>query len=175
MKGLGRQAADAIVAERDANGPFKSLHDFCLRVDTQKVNKRAVESLVKAGGFDSLGLNRPSLLVGVRIAMGSAEQYAKAQAAGQDDMFGSAPPPPPPATLSELPRWSPRKLYLHEYEALGLFLSGHPFDQYRADVAFICSGTIASVVGGMKKPEEGADSWRGGKDVTLAGSDYRYS
>ena len=169
LKGLGRQAADAIVAERDANGPFKSLHDFCLRVDTQKVNKRAVESLVKAGGFDSLGLNRPSLLVGVRIAIGSAEQYAKAQAAGQDDMFGSAPPPPPPATLSELPRWSPRKLYLHEYEALGLFLSGHPFDQYRADVAFICSGTITSVVGGMKKPEEGADSWRGGKDVTLAG------
>ncbi len=169
LKGLGKQAADAIVTEREAGGPYTDLHDFCTRIDSQKVNKRAVESLIKAGGLDHVGGNRPSLLADLPIAMGSAEQHARAQEAGQDDMFGTAAPTPPPARASMLPKWSPRKLYLHEYEALGLFLSGHPFDQYRADIPYICTGSIGSVVGGMQKPAKGADSWRGGKDVTLAG------
>lgn len=169
LKGVGKQAADAIVAERESGGAFADVHDFCTRIDSQKVNKRAIESLIKAGGLDTVGINRPSLLAALPVAMGSAEQHARAQEAGQDDMFGSAAPAPPPARASQLPKWSPRKLYLHEYEALGLFLSGHPFDQYRADVAYICSGTIGSVLGGMQKPAKGADSWRGGKDVTLAG------
>ena len=169
LKGLGKQAADAIVAERESGGAFTDLHEFCSRIDSQKVNKRAIESLVKAGGLDAVGTNRPSLLADVPVAMGSAEQHARAQAAGQDDMFGSAAPAPPPARASQLPKWSPRTLYLNEYAALGLFLSGHPFDQYRADVPYISSGTIGSVLGGMQKPAKGADSWRGGKDVTLAG------
>lgn len=169
LKGLGRQAADAIVAEREANGPYKDLHDFCRRIDAQKINKRAVESLIKAGGMDDFGANRPSLLADLPFAMGGAEQYARAQAAGQDDMFGSEAPPIPPAQASSLPKWSPRKFYLQEYEALGLFLSGHPFDQYRADVPYVCTGTIGSVIGGMQKPAPGSEGWRGGTDVTLAG------
>jgi DNA polymerase-3 subunit alpha len=169
LKGLGRQAADAIVAEREANGPYQDIHDFCRRLDTQKINKRAVESLIKAGGMDAFGANRPSLLADLPFAMGGAEQYARAQAAGQNDMFGAEAPPLPPAEASALPKWSARKFFLAEYEALGLFLSGHPFDQYRADVPYVCTGTIGSVIGGMQKPAPGGDSWRGGTEVTLAG------
>jgi len=170
LKGLGRQAADSIVAERQANGPFKSLHDFCVRVDTRKVNKKAVESLIKAGGLDDLGINRPSLLADLPAAMGGAEQYARAEEAGQDDLFGvAAVPPPAPVQRSNLPKWSPRTLYLREFEALGLYLSGHPFDQYRADVPYICTGSIGSVINGMRKPSSGEDAWRGARDVVLAG------
>jgi len=170
LKGLGKQAADSIVAEREASGPFKGLHDFCLRADAQKVNKRAVESLIKSGAFDALGANRPSLLADMLVAMNAAEQHARAVEAGQSDMFGSdAPPPPPPSQTSILPRWSPKKLYYKEYEALGLFLTGHPFDQYREDCPYICSGPIGSILKGMKKPSKGEDVWRTSKDVSLAG------
>ena len=170
LKGLGRQAADSIVAERLANGPFTSLHDFCVRVDTRRVNKKAVESLIKAGGLDELGVNRPSLLADLPAAMGGAEQVARAEEAGQNDLFGvAAAPPPTPVQRSNLPKWSPRTLYLREFEALGLYLSGHPFEQYRADVPYICTGSIGSVINGMRKPSAGEDSWRGARDVVLAG------
>ena len=170
LKGLGQQAADSIVAEREANGPYQSLHEFCLRADSHKVNKRAVESLIKAGAFDVLGANRPSLLADMSTAMTAAEQHARAQEAGQNDMFGTREaPPPPPARASSLPKWSPKTLFLKEHEALGLFLSGHPFDQYRDDCPYICSGPITSVVGGLKKPTKGEDAWRTAKDVSLAG------
>jgi DNA polymerase-3 subunit alpha len=171
IKGLGRQAADAIVAERDAKGSFRDLHDFCIRMDTQRINKRAVESLIKAGAFDAMGPNRPSLLADVPVVMSAAEQYARIVESGQNDMFGAAEPPPPPprSTSSLLPRWSPRTFYLKEYEALGLFLSGHPFDQYRDDCPYICSGSITSIVGSMTKPKSGEEAWKNSKDVSMAG------
>jgi DNA polymerase-3 subunit alpha len=170
LKGLGQQAADSIVAERDAQGPFRDLQDFCLRADSQKVNKRAVESLIKAGAFDLLGPNRPSLLGDMAMAMGAAEQHARALEAGQNDMFGTSEiPPPPKAKTSLLPKWSPKTLFLKEHEALGLFLSGHPFDQYRDDCPHICSGPIGKVVGGLQKPAAGEDAWRTSTDVSLAG------
>ncbi len=169
LKGLGKAAADAIVAERDANGPYTGLHELCRRVDKNRVNKRAFEALIKAGALDEMGENRPSLLADLPLALGSAEQYARASAAGQSDMFGEAPPPPPPASKSTLPRWSPLKLYMAEHEALGLFLSGHPFDQYRNDCGHICTGTIGDVIRSMPPPEPGGASWRPTKSVTLAG------
>jgi len=169
LKGLGQQAADSIVAEREANGSFLTLQEFCLRADAQKINKRAVESLIKAGAFDSLGANRPSLLADMKVSMIAAEQHARAKDAGQNDMFGTTELPPPSARSAKLPKWSPKTLFLKEYEALGLFLSGHPFDQYRDDCPHICSGSIASVVGGLQKPAKGEDVWRNARDVSLAG------
>lgn len=177
LKGLGRAAADAIVAEREAHGPYKDVFELCRRVDTAKVNKRAFEALVKSGALDSLGENRPSLLADLPLALGSAEQYARAEAAGQNDMFAeeAAPVRPAPTSAANLPRWSPINLYMKEYESLGLFLSGHPFDQYREDAAHICTGSIASVIGAMPKPDPSAPAWRGGREVTLAGllTDFR--
>jgi DNA polymerase-3 subunit alpha len=169
IKGMGVQAAQAIIAERQSGGPFRDLYDFCRRTDQLKVNKRAVEALIKSGALDSMGSNRPSLLGNLGAAMGAAEQQARAAEAGQNDMFGDAAPPPPPRATEVLPRWSPRKLYQAELESLGLYLSGHPFDQYRADCAHICTGSIASVIRSMPRPERGAEHWRNAKEVTLAG------
>lgn len=169
LKGLGRAAADAIVAEREAQGDYTDLYDFCRRVDTHKVNKRSFDALAKSGALDDFGENRPSLLADLPLAMNSAEQYARARAAGQSDMFGEEPPPPPPTASSVLPRWSPLKFYMHEHESLGLFLSGHPFDQYRMDCASICTGTIGEVIASLPRPEAGENNWRAGQPVTLAG------
>ncbi len=169
IKGLGLQAAQAIISEREQGGDYADLYEFCRRIDHQKINKRAIEALVKSGAMDVMGPNRPSLLAGLPAAMEAAEQQARAAEAGQDDLFGEAAPPEPPRHTRELPRWSPRKLYQAELESLGLYLSGHPFDQYRADCAHICTGGIASVIKGMPRPVRGAEHWRTAKDVTLAG------
>jgi DNA polymerase-3 subunit alpha len=175
LKGLGRAAADAIVAERAAHGPYVDLFDLCSRIDTTKVNKRALESLVKSGALDELGENRPSLLADLPLALGSAEQYARARAAGQDDMFGELAPPPPPERGPIQPRWSPVKLYMHEYESLGFFLSGHPFDQYRDDVAYLATGSIGGVIRSMPRPDPDVAAWKNSREVTLAGliTDFR--
>lgn len=169
LKGLGRLAADAIVAERDANGNFASLIDFCMRVDGQKVNRRAMEALVKSGALDRLGENRPSLLAELPQALGASEQHARATAAGQNDLFGDPVPTAPVFSSARLPRWSPARLYRHEYESLGLYLSGHPFDQYREDCAHLCSGSIAAVTRSMPQPDGREEAWRMSRDVTLAG------
>ncbi|MEE4185265.1 MAG: DNA polymerase III subunit alpha, partial [Gammaproteobacteria bacterium] len=176
LKGLGRAAADAIVAEREAHGPYTDLFDLCTRIDTAKVNKRALESLVKSGALDELGENRPSLLADLPLALGSAEQYARARAAGQNDMFGElAPAPEPQQRGSALPRWSPVKLYMNEYESLGFFLSGHPFDQYRDDAVYLCTGSISGVIRSMPKHDPDVAAWKNSRDVTLAGliTDFR--
>ncbi|MDP7094530.1 MAG: DNA polymerase III subunit alpha, partial [Gammaproteobacteria bacterium] len=175
LKGLGRMAADSIVAERSNNGNFSDLHDFCRRIDSQKVNKRAIEALIKAGALDAQGANRPSLLADLPVAMESAEQNARAMEAGQNDMFGTDAPPTPAVRGSNLARWSPLKLYRYEYESLGLYLSGHPFDQYRDDCPHICTGLIGSVVKSTPKPAASSGPRRAGLEVTLAGliSDIR--
>ena len=169
IKGMGQQAAESIIKERENAGEFTDLYDFCRRTDQQKINKRAIEALVKSGAMDAMGPNRPSLLAGLPAAMTAAEQQARAREAGQNDMFGDAAPPEPPQKARVMPRWSPRKLFQAELESLGLYLSGHPFDQYRADCAHICSGGIASVVKSMPQPTRGGDHWRNAKEVTLAG------
>src|SRR5699024_12002627 len=79
---------ESIVAERKANGAYGSLYDFCLRVDTSKVNRRALEALVNAGAMDPLGPNRASLMQGLTRALAAAEQARDASSAGQHDMFG---------------------------------------------------------------------------------------
>ncbi|NND54497.1 MAG: DNA polymerase III subunit alpha [Gammaproteobacteria bacterium] len=170
LKGLGRGAAEAIVAEREANGNYADLYEFCCRIDTQKVNKRSFEALVKSGALDQFGVNRPSLMKNLPLAIGRAEQFARDRATGQGSLFGEeAPPEPPPKQSVVMPRWSPLKLYMKEHEALGLFLSGHPFDQYREDCAHLCTGSIRGVLRSMPRPEKGATPFRGGKVVTLAG------
>src|SRR5699024_6088656 len=88
IKGLGQGAIESIVSERKAGGAYDSLYDFCLRVDTSKVNRRALEALVNAGAMDPLGPNRASLMQGLTRALAAADQARNASSAGQHDMFG---------------------------------------------------------------------------------------
>ena len=135
LKGAGENAAIAIAAERVENGPYKDLLDFCTRVCTGKhqraVNRRAVEALIRAGGFDNLDPHRARLLASVDSAMAAAD--AASEAAGQDALFGldEAPAFDLPA-LDGLDDWTLTERLREEKTALGYHFSGHLFEAYEA-------------------------------------------
>jgi DNA polymerase-3 subunit alpha len=169
IKGLGKNAAEQMLAARHEN-EFESLDNFCQRMPTPKVGRRAMEALIKSGAMDCFGSNRPSLLAMLPTALSGAEQAARARDAGQDDMFsldGSNATDSTP--LVEKPDWSFRQLLDAERESLGLYMSGHPFDQYRPDGPFISSGTIASLIRAQPKKNGTDKPWTPGRDTVVAG------
>src|SRR5690606_28641825 len=90
IKGVGQAAVQAIIDERVSGGRFTSLAGFCARIDLQRVNRRTIEALIRAGALDSIGPNRATLMHRLPGALGRAEQSARAAAAGQEDLFGLA-------------------------------------------------------------------------------------
>ncbi len=168
IKGLGRNVIEQIIAVRQ-DQPFRDLDDFCLRLNSHRVGKRAVEALIKSGAMDQLGANRPSLLARVPAAVGAAEQAARLRDSGQVDLFGSGANVAPQMTLVKVePDWSFRQKLAAERESLGLYMSGHPFDEYRHDGPFVSSGTISGLKG--PKPVIKADKpWAGGTACSAAG------
>ena len=146
VKGTGQQAIDAIVAARTEGGPFKSLYDFCARVDRTRLNKRTVEALIKAGAFDSLQLNRASMLASVDQAFSFAS--ASAANASQVDIFGdaehgsSAQEPP----LVEAMPWGVKERLTYEKTAVGFYLSGHLFDEVALEVRRFARRSIDDLI-----------------------------
>ncbi|HEX4916829.1 MAG TPA: DNA polymerase III subunit alpha, partial [Limnobacter sp.] len=132
IKGTGQAACEAIVAERQANGPFADLYDFVRRVDSKQINRRVMEALIRAGAFDSLQPDRAKLLASAGQAMEwAAQQAATASQVSLfgDDLGGNAPPP-----LVEAHTWSEREKLQHEKTALGYYFSGHLFKADEARV-----------------------------------------
>ncbi len=171
IKGVGQAAVENIMMEREANGAFKDLEDFCLRIDAGKINKRVVEALIRSGSCDRIGPNRASLMHALPKAMQLAEQDSKAQDAGQNDLFGLALAPAAKASqpIETLPDWSEATRLAGERETLGLFLTGHPIAQYQREIQAITSGRIADVAG-AKPANTGEGGFRfQGKPVTVAG------
>ncbi len=147
IKGVGRAAVESLLAEREDHGAFTSLIEFCRRVDHDKVNRRSLEAMIKSGAFDDFGLTRRALMQQLSEAMKSADQHARATAAGQNDMFGLEVPEPeieaPQAVDTE--EWPERQLLSNEKEALGLYLTGHPFDAVRGDARFFVDGRLGDL------------------------------
>ena len=151
IKGVGRGAVESVIAERSLHGEFTGLAEFCRRVDHDKLNRRALEAMIKAGAMDAFGQSRRSLMHQVPAALASADQQARAAAAGQNDMFGIEPAGPEtqghaPETVVDLAEWPERVLLSNEKEALGLYLMGHPFDAVRADAMSFVDGKLADIV-----------------------------
>jgi DNA polymerase III subunit alpha len=135
VKGTGQQAIDAIVAAREEGGPFKSLYDFCVRVDRTKINKRTVEALIKAGAFDSLQLNRASLIASVDRAFDFANATeANANQGGLFDMSDSHAASTQEPPLVEATPWGVKERLTYEKTAIGFYLSGHLFDEVALEV-----------------------------------------
>ena len=132
VKGTGEGAIEQIVAARTADGPFRDLFDFCHRVDKRVVNRRVVESLVRAGAFDSVNDNRAELMACVGLALESAEQANRA--ASQNSLFGDAADAPRVVAPANVPRWSKKELLQNEKLALGYYRSDHLFNVYRDEV-----------------------------------------
>ncbi len=130
LKNVGRQAVEHIVALRDEGGPFVSIGDFANRINPRIVNKRALESLAKAGAFDVLNDNRAQVLGGVETILGLATRSSGDRAAGQNDLFGGDGGQETVA-LPEVERWLAMEQLTQEFDAVGFYLSGHPLDDYR--------------------------------------------
>jgi DNA polymerase-3 subunit alpha len=135
VKGTGQQAVEAIIEARTEGGPFTSLYDFCVRVDRARINKRTVEALIKAGAFDSLQLNRASLIASVDRAFDfSSATQANANQNGlfdMDDSHGSSTQEP---ELVEAMPWGVKERLTYEKTAVGFYLSGHLFDEVTLEV-----------------------------------------
>jgi DNA polymerase-3 subunit alpha len=128
LKGVGRQAVEAIIAAR-GDRPFRDLSDFASRVNPRAVNKRVLESLAAAGAFDALENNRARAYAGVDLILSAAQRRHDDAVLGQSELFGGA------STREALPLpaaepWLPAERLQREFDAIGFFLSGHPLDDY---------------------------------------------
>ncbi|WP_440993873.1 DNA polymerase III subunit alpha [Cysteiniphilum litorale] len=136
IKGVGFAAIEGILAERQQNGVFKDLYDFCARVDTRKANKRVCEALIYAGAMDGFAKNRQTLIATIEDAMKAAEQKSQMQNSGQLDLFGFSEPESSNDAARDIshidvPSWSTKDKLIFEKSVLGMFLSGHIIDEDR--------------------------------------------
>ncbi|WP_018151728.1 DNA polymerase III subunit alpha [Leeia oryzae] len=133
IKGTGEQAVEHIIAEREKNGPFKDLFDFCNRTDKRVVNRRTIEALIRAGAFDLLDNNRAKLLANVSKALEQAEvAAANAAQVSLFDLLDNEPEHE--LTMDEVEPWDEKTRLQEEKLAIGFYLSGHPFNAYRKEV-----------------------------------------
>ena len=173
VRGVGRGAVEAIIAGREAHGPYGSLADLCRRLDLQKVNRRVLEALLRAGSLDGLGANRATLMDRLSAAMQLGDQNTRAHAAGQNDLFGLAADERgsalEPQRATPLPEWSEAVRLAGERETLGLYLTGHPLARFESGLEHFVSHRIGELV--SDRPLAGLEAPRfgGGKPVTVAG------
>jgi len=152
IKGLGQSAIDAILEARRDGGTFKDLFDFCQRIDLRRVNRRVLESLIKAGALDSLGAHRASLTASLSLALAAAEQAERTRQAKQDDLFGMSEASAATSTVAtyvEVPPWTEDIRLEGEKETLGLYLTGHPIIRFESELRRFIDNTLAEL-----KPSE---------------------
>ncbi|PSJ46100.1 DNA polymerase III subunit alpha [Zobellella endophytica] len=146
IKGVGEAPIEAILEAREQGGPFRDLFDFCNRVDLKKLNKRVMEKLIFSGAMDRLGPHRASLMATLEEAMKAADQHARAEALGQGDMFGVLVEEEYiEHAFADVPAW-PDKVWLEgERDTLGLYLTGHPINQYAKELRHYTGGRLNEV------------------------------
>jgi DNA polymerase III subunit alpha len=142
VKGTGLAAIEVILAAREQGGAFKDLFDFCQRLDLRKVNRRVIESLIRAGAFDKLEPNRAALLAGVSLAISAAEQSGATS--GQDSLFGAISDSAA-HVLPTVADWSDAERLQQEKAALGFYLSGHPYLGYQQELSAFVRGNLSTL------------------------------
>jgi DNA polymerase-3 subunit alpha len=145
IKGVGGGPSHAILEERQKDGPFEDFGDFARRVDTKAANKRVLESLIKAGAFDSTGEDRGVILASLDATLNEVQDLRKDAETGQANMFDmfemEAPASPAKADAPKGPVMPLNEKLKHERELLGFYVSGHPMNPYRHFAAAIDSFT----------------------------------
>ena len=147
VKGVGDNAIDAIVEAREQSGSFTSLEDFCERVDMKQVNKRAVESLILSGAFDSLQGHRAQHAVNLDNIMRVAQNAQAERDRGQMSLFGNGEEmPTATVTLTDAPKYEPLERLKYEKEQLGFYVSGHPLEEYSDIIENYTSASTQTLV-----------------------------
>ncbi|MBZ5540742.1 MAG: DNA polymerase III subunit alpha [Acidobacteriia bacterium] len=158
IKNVGENSARAIRDTVIRQGAFRSLYDFCERIDSRVLNKRVFESLIKSGAMDSLG-PREQLLASVDDALSALQRAARLRESGQHGLFGgAAAPAAAPLELRDAPLWSEEERLASEYAMLGFYVSGHPLEKYAARLQEL------KVV-----PLEAVEQHRNRAEITVAG------
>ena len=170
LKGVGMGFTAAVLAEREKGGPFASFPEFCARMYDADLNKRVLDSLIRAGCFDSLGCRRSQLMRVHEQVVDAIARDRKKNLEGQFDLFGGGGDSlsVPAVHLPDIPEFSPGELMAMEKETTGLYLSGHPMDEYRKQAQKYGAVPIAAVMG-AREEENGPSPYGDGARVTLAG------
>ncbi len=137
IKGVGESVVTALVQDRSTHGPYKDLFELCARTVGLKTNKRVFEALIRSGSLDCFDVERSVLMATLPAALRAAEQAERNRQLGQSDLFGggtSAAETGPNVEYTIVSPWSQRVKLQHEKESLGLFLSGHPLEQYEGEL-----------------------------------------
>jgi DNA polymerase-3 subunit alpha len=157
IKNVGENTAKAIRESRVSQGEFKSLYEFCERIEPRCLNKRVFESLIKSGAMDSLGA-RESMLASVDDAVSALQRATRTRESGQHGLFGTAAAPAPVAfELREAAPWSEEERLISEYAMLGFYVSGHPLAKYASRLQDLKAVSLDQIEG-----------QRNGKEITVA-------
>ncbi len=169
LKGVGLGFTNAVLNERERGGPFISFAEFCSRMYECDLNKRVLESLIRSGSFDSMGCRRSQLLKVYEQVVDSISRDRRKNLEGQFDLFGGGGEAAsvPVVTLPDIPEFSRGELMAMEKETTGLYLSGHPMDEYRKQVQKYGAVPISAVM--AAEEESGSSRYGDGAQVTLAG------
>ena len=135
VKNVGEAAVDLIIKEREENGEFTSIFDFCQRVDLNKVNKRVLESLIRCGAFDSTGVYRSRLMAVLEEALDYGQRIQREKNSAQMSLFDTGGGDAATINLPAIPaiaEWDDREKLQQEKETLGFYVTGHPLDRYKA-------------------------------------------
>ncbi len=177
IKGVGDKAIESIIEEREANGPYTSVYDFARRSNVRSVNKKSYENLVYSGAFDEFKLNRAQffaktengILTGVERLNKYANDYQNTQNSSQSSLFGGSvasyiPEPPMP----DAEEWPLIEKLKYEKDVIGIYLTGHPLDNYKLELQRYCNTTVSDL-----KLMQKARSGEGGDDIKVAFAELR--
>jgi DNA polymerase-3 subunit alpha len=177
VKGVGDKAVESIIEEREANGPFETVYDFARRSNTRSVNRKSYENLVYGGAFDGFGIPRAQFfaktelgtLTGVERLIKYANDYQNVQSSSQSSLFGGsvASYVPEPA-MPDVEEWALIEKLKYEKMVIGIYLTGHPLDNYKVELKRFCNASISDL-----KLMQKARSGEGGEDVMGAFNELR--
>ena len=156
IKGLGESISEAISRERQENGNYQSIFDFCSRLSSEKISKRTIEALITSGAFDCFGETRATLFQSIEMALNYSNRLSLEKETGQSNLFysdeniqESLP------TLNRSKEWVLSQLLKNEFTSLGFYFSGHPFDAYREDCKHLTKSNLATLKKMMDSQKNG--------------------